>query len=741
MITSGMRNRVARATAMGSSIASLSAVLLLAALPLSAQKSPEGIRTVLRAGALRFEFEPATARYGFASGSNQIVAPSATNGILLAGHPASLRGSLQCNSGRCSGTLATEDPADAATLTLQLSAHRAEIRIVPAREGISVVFETGGASPAFGLGDHAIIRTPYDTDVTGFSDEKYLSGQNITRLESNFLIYPTRGFATVLIDPSMKDVQTSADRIVQGVVHAHRSVTVHYFFGTPREIYKEFLQVRRASGYPVFAPKPALFGVGWEAFGALGWETNHTTVQQNIERYLREGYPLRWAVIGSGFWPAEKRFNETTSFGLFDPIKYPHPRALIAKLHKDGLKVLFGLRITFITDGPYSAEGVEKGYFIKANGKPEVFTGNWPKSPYYLLDAHNPDALNWYLSLLKKWTDYGVDGFKEDFYDFGRYGLRDDKVDPVNNRLMQQGVYVIERNGYLSSNGDLHRINDFNFDQDQDRGPVNALALAYAGLPLVYPDIVGGTFGENRFDTTPTPRMEQYMMRNARWASLHSSMSMGQPPWQFPSRQTREVMLASALFHDRISPYLYSQGRRFAEDGFPWTMVPLPLAFPNDSAIYAHDNERVHGYEWMIGDALLAAPIYGDNYETAKTRDIYLPAGKWMDYDTGRIYDGNQTLKDFSMPVTKTPVFIGGSGLLLEREGADTIACLYPISKRAATVVWLEHSQNATGIRADIRDWSKAQVVDTSTGKEVSSRWSGRALRWQVEANHSYLVH
>lgn len=39
----------------------------------------------------------------------------------------------------------------------------------------------------------------------------------------------------------------------------------------------------------------------------------------------------------------------------------------------------------------------------------------------------------------------------------------------------------------ISSNGDLHRINDFNYNQNQDRGPVNALAFAYSGFPLVYP--------------------------------------------------------------------------------------------------------------------------------------------------------------------------------------------------------------------------------------------------------------
>ena len=147
------------------------------------------------------------------------------------------------------------------------------------------------------------------------------------------------------------------------------------------------------------------------------------------------------------------------------------------------------------------------------------------------------------MGLVAKWKAYGVDGFKEDFYGFGPYDLRDDKVDPINKRLMAEGDDLIERNGYLASNGDIHRINDFNYDQDQDRGPVNSLALAYSGLPLVYPDIVGGTFGEKRFNTGETPAMGAYMMRNAQWAALHSSMSMGQPPWTFKNAQVGEVML------------------------------------------------------------------------------------------------------------------------------------------------------------------------------------------------------
>jgi alpha-glucosidase (family GH31 glycosyl hydrolase) len=148
-----------------------------------------------------------------------------------------------------------------------------------------------------------------------------------------------------------------------------------------------------------------------------------------------------------------------------------------------------------------------------------------------------------------------------------------------------------------------------NYNQDQDRGPVNSLSLAYSGFPMVYPDIVGGTFGEDHFSTQRTLRMETYMMRNAQWAALHSSMGMGEPPWSFSPRVAK-VMLNATKLHARIAPYLFNNARQFAEDGYPWTMTPLPIAFPDDPQVYGRENATDRGYEWMIGDAMLATPLY-----------------------------------------------------------------------------------------------------------------------------------
>lgn len=644
----------------------------------------------LSEGALHFSASSENFRYQFDWHGHTVVPADAHAGLTIGGSPVTLVPAGSCDTARCllSGTSAS---GERVLLRVELGPQDAVMTLTGQHPGEQVRFVTAGAAPAYGLADHAVETEfstlpdkQFNTNVTGFADNSFFSGQGITRLVSNFVIYPKQQFAELLIDPYQKIVHTSQTQIVQGVVHAHGKVTLHYFFGNPHQIYAAYLQARRAAGYEVLVPKWEAFGVGWEAFGALGWDTNQKTVLASVDRYRALGYPIRWVVIGSGFWPAEPpSMHATTSFGLWDRSKYPDPRGMIDHFHREGIKVLLGLRITFITTGPYSAEGAAKGYFLEKDGKPEVFIGSWPKLPYYLLDAHNPAALRWYMKLVKRWQDYGIDGFKEDFYGYGRYVLRDDKVDPVNNRLMAERQFVIERNGYLSSNGDLHRINDFNYDQDQDRGPVNALALAYSGFPLVYPDIVGGTFGEDHFDTVRTARMQIYMMRNAQWAALHSSMGMGEPPWTF-SRETARVMLEAAKLHARIAPYIYSYARRFAEDGYPWTMTPLPIAFPDDPRVYGRENATDRAYEWLIGDAILATPLYGNDYATAGSRNIFLPSGHWMDFDTGVLYPGNTMLKHFALPPGKTPIFIGGSGITLEQTDHRILVHVYPVGQHAS---------------------------------------------------------
>jgi alpha-D-xyloside xylohydrolase len=269
---------------------------------------------------------------------------------------------------------------------------------------------------------------------------------------------------------------------------------------------------------------------------------------------------------------------------------------------------------------------------------------------------------------------------------------------------------------------------------------VNALALAYAGLPLTYPDIVGGTFGEKHFDTSVTERMKTYMMRNAVWAALHSSMGMGQPPWSFHDDRVARVMLHAAQLHERLHPYLYSQAVRWFHDGYPWTLTPLPIAYSSDARVYGRENDTVRGYEWMIGDSLLAVPVYGNDYETATARDVYLPAGAWIDYDTGQKYEGGRVLKNFSLPPEKTPLFVGGTGIVVEKQHGKLLCRVYPVRTEAVTEFWDKDAKTRSRIQLRIGDWKNIKVTRGSSHAAVEGGWRNHAYEFELQPGTDYEV-
>lgn len=686
-------------------------------------------------------------RFGFSKPDGTVVAPPhASSGLAFAGGIV-VETKLVKHDERGLALEVTNDKGKRATVDIEIGVHAARFS-VKAEEHGKILARTGGLSPAFGLADHAAFDRA-TTDVAGYSNDFFRAQEppGYKRLISNFVIFPRQGFAAVNMEKGPKIVRVTADQMAQGTVSAQVMPSLYYFIGTPEEIYATFQAARIREGYPVFKPKYEFFGVGWEAFGALGWKTNEKTVTENVEKYLELGYPLEWMVVGSGFWPNEDpNLCATTSFGLWDKVRYPDPKRFIDHFKARGLKFFLGLRISFIENGPYSAEGVAKGYFLKEDGKARAYKLGFPKLPAYLLDGENPEAVKWYIGLCQKWLDSGVDGFKEDLFTYRVANMREGNIDAVNRALMEQGVFVMGRNAYLSSASDTHRIEDFNFDQNQDRGPINCLAFSYSGFAYAYPDITGGTFGEGRkMPPLDSERMQKYMMRVAQFDSVCPSMAVGMGPWNFGSARVEQVMLEAAKLHGRLHPYLYSAAVDAFETGFPHSMAPLPLAFPDDPQVYDRENTTVRGYAWLLGPSLLATPLYGNDYATAEARDVYLPAGKWIDFDTGEVHQGPKLLKDFALPCGKTPLFVGGKGVLVLRDlkGKSLHASVYPVAAAGSTYRFT-HADGTTRstFTSDHEGWNAATLVvtDTTDHKQVAFERDEKtgAIRFGITPGHNY---
>ena len=72
--------------------------------------------------------------------------------------------------------------------------------------------------------------------------------------------------------------------------------------------------------------------------------------------------------------------------------------------------------------------------------------------------------------------------------------------------------------------------------------------------------------------------------------------------------------------------------------------------------IFHHEDDPMCWHiddQYYFGDAFLVAPIMNDD----GIRDVYLPAGRWIDFWTGEILEGNRWLKKIMMPLEHMPVY------------------------------------------------------------------------------------
>jgi myogenesis-regulating glycosidase len=59
--------------------------------------------------------------------------------------------------------------------------------------------------------------------------------------------------------------------------------------------------------------------------------------------------------------------------------------------------------------------------------------------------------------------------------------------------------------------------------------------------------------------------------------------------------------------------------------------------------------------EFLLGDRILSAPVLVNN---ARTRNVYLPAGKWRDGNNNDIHVGPKLLENYPAPLNILPYFI-----------------------------------------------------------------------------------
>ncbi len=108
------------------------------------------------------------------------------------------------------------------------------------------------------------------------------------------------------------------------------------------------------------------------------------------------------------------------------------------------------------------------------------------------------------------------------------------------------------------------------------------------------------------------------------------------------------VAVARKYFNlrEELIPYIYTYSRLAYDDALP-ILRPLYLEYPDLPQAYSFPDE------YFFGSEMLVSPVV-DSGDSAAT---FLPPGNWVDYFTGKIYEGKRIIRS-KYPVDVLPLFV-----------------------------------------------------------------------------------
>ncbi len=298
-------------------------------------------------------------------------------------------------------------------------------------------------------------------------------------------------------------------------------------------------------------------------------------------------------------------------------------------------------------------------------------------APVAIIDLTHPEARAWFKDLHRPLFRMGIDVFKTDFgedipkdarFHDGRTGrelhnlyplLYNEAVFEVTAEEKGRGL-VWSRSGTAGSQRfPVGWSGDPASDWDSLAATVRGgLSAGMSGLSLWSHDI-GGYRG--------TPDPELYV----RWAqfglfSSHSRMHGDSPrePWLF-GEEALAIVRKFARLRYRLFPYILSAALESRDTGMP-VIRALPLVFPDDP------NAALWDREYMFGPSFLVAPVIHRMTDLARTGGrgggppafpVYLPAGDWIDYWTGRTNSGPGVVAA-PAPLRIMPLFVRAGAIV-----------------------------------------------------------------------------
>ena len=444
----------------------------------------------------------------------------------------------------------------------------------------------------------------------------------------------------------------------QRLFMADEQADLFVFFGEPKDILYEYTAVTGRS------PMLPLWSFGT-------WMSRITYFSQ------KEGLDIA-AKLRQHRIPADVIHFDTGWFGTdwqcdyeFARDRFPDPVKMLRQLKDDGFHTCLWQLPYFTPKNRFFREIVADGLHVRnADGG----------MPYEdaVLDFSNPATVEWYqqkiLGLLRQGVstikcDFGEAAPYNGFYHSGRGGLYEHNLYPLryNKALWEAVERQYPGEGIIWARSAWAGSQRYALHWGGDAATTNTGLLGDLRGGLSF-GLSGFSFWSHDMGGFVTASPEDIYRRWLPFGFLSShTRAHGAPPTEpwLISESFTQAFRDCAEMKYRLMPYVYAQAKDCSERGLPMVRA-LFVEFPHDRGAWLVEDE------YMFGSQILVAPLM----ESGSERDVYLPKGKWIDYQTGAVYDGGyQTLEAGRIPA-----------VILVRDGS--LIPHVPLAQRTDQIDW-----------------------------------------------------
>jgi myogenesis-regulating glycosidase len=413
-----------------------------------------------------------------------------------------------------------------------------------------------------------------------------------------------------------------------------------------------YRQLVKRLGHPSRVPPSELFTQPtWTTWARYKIAIDQDSVLNFAQEIIDHDYPHHVLEIDD-IWQ--------THYGDLDfaPDRFPDPKGMIDELHRRGFKVTAWVIPFCDSESDAYQAGAGNGYLVQTPGG-EPYLVKWWQGYGGLLDATNPDALNWFLTRLHELQQKtGLDGFK---FDAGEaIFLPEDAVwlgraqgfAPTRNDYTHHYVDFVARNfgltevrsGWFNQAAPIFfrqwdKTSDWSYANGLKSVITGLLSLALTGYPFVLPDMIGG----NAYNETPDAEL---MIRWTQLNALLPALQFSIAPWDFGEECTA-LCRRYAEMHTEFAPEILRLAEEASRTGEPIVRPVFWLAPRDERALVCDD-------EFLLGNDFLVAPVVEAG---RRARDIYVPPGTWQAHETDQTFTGPIVLKEYLAPLDTLPIF------------------------------------------------------------------------------------